>query len=211
MPLAAALTFEVTVFNAAVFLMGLIGPSSLAAHAIAIQIAALSFMVPLGVGQAATVRVGLAFGASDRAGVHRAGWTALAVTVTFMAAMSLLMTLMPRLLIGAFLDTSAPVNAPIVGLATSFLMLAAIFQIADGAQAVGAGMLRGLQDGRVPMLFALLGYWIIGLPLGCLLAFRMGLGGVGLWIGLATGLAVVAVLMIARWARRAQLGLLDKL
>ena len=106
------------------------------------------------------------------------------------------------------LETDQPGNAVVVGRATSFLMLAALFQIADGAQTVGAGMLRGLHDARMPMLFALIGYWAIGLPLGSVLAFSMGLGGIGIWIGLATGLATVATLMIRRWHHREALGLL---
>jgi MATE family multidrug resistance protein len=208
LPMAATLSFEVTMFNAAVFLMGLIGAASLAAHSIAIQLASLTFMVPLGIGQAATVRVGRALGRRDREAIRRAGWIALGLATAFMAAMSLIMVAAPRLLISAFLDTADPGNAAVVGRATSFLMLAALFQIADGAQAVGAGMLRGLQDARMPMLFALIGYWAIGLPLGTSLAFSVGLGGVGIWIGLATGLATVAVLMIRRWHNREALGLL---
>jgi MATE family multidrug resistance protein len=208
LPMAATLSFEVTMFNAAVFLMGLIGAASLAAHSIAIQLAGLSFMVPLGIGQAVAVRVGRAYGAQDRKAVGRAGWTAFWLVVAFMATMSLTMILAPRLLISAFLDTADPGNAEVVGLATSFLAFAALFQIADGTQAVGAGMLRGLHDARMPMLFALAGYWGIGLPLGLLLAFPAGLNGIGIWIGLSTGLAVVACLMIRRWLHREALGLL---
>jgi MATE family multidrug resistance protein len=207
LPMAATLSFEVTMFNAAVFLMGLIGAASLAAHSIAIQLAALTFMVPLGIGQAVTVRVGRAYGAQDREAIRRAGWTAFWVAVTFMAAMSLMMILAPRLLISAFLDIADPNNAEVIDLAISFLFFAALFQIADGAQAVGSGMLRGLHDARRPMIFALTGYWGIGLPLGVLLAFPLGLNGIGIWIGLSTGLAVVACLMIRRWRRREALGL----
>jgi MATE family multidrug resistance protein len=208
LPMAAAVSFEVTMFNAAVFLMGLIGTASLAAHSIAIQLASLTFMVPLGIGQAATVRVGRAYGAQDRKAVSRAGWTAWGLAVGFMATMSITMIVAPRLLISIFLDTAEPKNAPVVELAISFLMLAALFQIADGAQTVGAGMLRGLHDARVPMLFALIGYWGIGLPLGVLLAFAAGLGGVGIWVGLASGLGIVAVLMLRRWLNREAGGLL---
>jgi MATE family multidrug resistance protein len=168
----------------------------------------LTFMVPLGIGQAATVRVGRAYGAQDREGIRRAGWTAFWLAVTFMAAMSLTIIMAPRLLISAFLDTADPGNLRVVELASSFLMLAALFQIADGAQVVGSGMLRGLHDARMPMLFALTGYWGIGLPLGALLAFPIGLGGIGIWIGLASGLAIVAVLMIRRWLYREAHGLL---
>jgi multidrug resistance protein, MATE family len=208
LPMAAALTFEVTIFNAAVFLMGLISTAALAAHTIAIQLASVTFMVPLGIAQAATVRVGLAFGAGDRAAIQRAGWTAFALAVSFMATMSMIMLLAPGLLISVFLDTTDPGTAEVVSLATTFLILAALFQIADGAQSVGGGMLRGLHDVRVPMLYALLGYWGIGLPLGALLAFTTRLQGTGIWIGLAAGLAVVAVLMIRRWVIRDRLGLL---
>lgn len=207
LPIAATLLFEVTIFNAAVFLMGLISAEALAAHSIAIQIASLSFMVPLGIGQAVTVRVGLARGAGDGDGVTRAGWCAFVMGVGFMAFMALVMVLMPRALVGAFLDLSDPRNAPVVALAVSYLALAALFQVVDGAQAVGSGMLRGLHDTRVPMFYAAIGYWGIGLPLGVILGFWAGLAGVGIWIGLATGLGVVALLMLMRWLRRERLGL----
>lgn len=210
LPMAAMLSFEVTMFNAAVFLMGLLGAASLAAHSIAIQLASLTFMVPLGLAQAVAVRVGRARGAGDKEAARLAGWTALGLAVSFMGLMSLTMILAPRRLISAFLDTADPANAPVIALATSFLMLAALFQIADGAQAVGAGMLRGLHDARVPMLFALTGYWGIGLPLGIVLAFPAGMGGTGIWLGLAAGLMVVAALMLWRWTRREALGLLTR-
>jgi MATE family multidrug resistance protein len=210
LPMAAMLLFEVTIFNAAVFLMGLIGTAALAAHTIAINIASLTFMVPLGIGQAATVRVGLAYGRHDRDGIHRAGWSAFGLATAFMAAMSLIMVLAPERLISAFLDIREPANAEVLRLAATFLLFAALFQIADGAQAVGGGMLRGLHDARVPMLYALGGYWGIGLPLGVVLAFGFGMGGTGIWIGLATGIGVVAVLMICRWQARERLGLLDQ-
>jgi MATE family multidrug resistance protein len=206
-PIGMMLWLEVAVFSAAVFLMGLIGEDALAAHAIAIQIAALSFMVPLGLGQAVTVRVGLALGRGDGPGIARAGWTAFAMGVCFMALMALLMVAAPRLLIGAFLDIGDPANGPVVTLAVSFLAVAGLFQIVDGAQVVGAGMLRGLHDTKMPMLFALVGYWLIGLTTGVLLAFPAGWGGVGIWLGLAAGLAIVAVLIMLRWRRRTRIGL----
>ncbi len=207
LPIAAAVVFEVTIFNAAVFLMGLINAASLAAHAIAIQIASLTFMVPMGIGQAVTVRVGRALGAGDRDGITRAGWTAFGLGIGFMTLMAILMLSVPTLLISAFMNISEPANVPVVQLAVVFLAFAALFQIVDGAQAVALGMLRGLQDTRVPMIFAAIGYWGIGLPLGAVLAFPLGLDGVGIWIGLASGLAVVAVLLTVRWVRRDSLGL----
>ncbi|MER8592674.1 MATE family efflux transporter [Mesorhizobium sp. M1182] len=202
LPIAGLLAFEVTIFNAAAFLMGLIDAASLAAHAIAIQIASVTFMVPLGLNQAVTVRVGLAHGAGNPEGVSRAGWTAYVVGVSFMALMGLVMILWPHLLIGAFIDLGNPANAEVVALAVSFLAFAALFQVFDGAQAVASGMLRGLHDTKVPMIYAAIGYWGIGLPLGVLLAFRFGFNGVGIWIGLSSGLAVVAALLLVRWLRR---------
>jgi MATE family multidrug resistance protein len=113
-----------------------------------------------------------------------------------------------RALVGLFLDLSDPANANILQIATSFLAVAALFQIVDGIQAVGAGVLRGLQDTRWPMIYAALGYWVIGIGVGLILAFPVGMAGLGIWLGLAAGLAMVAVLMLQRWIRRERLGLL---
>ncbi|QDM19612.1 MATE family efflux transporter [Tardiphaga sp. vice352] len=206
-PIGATMAFEITVFNAAVFLMGQFGTAALAAHTIVIQIASVSFMVPMGLSQAATVRVGQAYGAGDRDAITRAGWTAFALGVGFMALMSALMLLAPLALIGAFIDVGDAANAAVVELAISFLFFAAVFQIADGAQGVAAGMLRGLQDTRMPMIFALVGYWGFGMPLSLLLAFTLGFGGRGIWIGLAAGLLAVAIVMVWRWTMRERLGL----
>jgi multidrug resistance protein, MATE family len=209
LPIAVTLALEITIFNAAVFLMGLIGEESIAAHAIAIQLAALSFMVPMGLSQAATVRVGLAFGRRDRAAVARAGWTAFALGVGFMTMTGLVMIAIPNALVTLFLDPAVPANAPVIRLAVSFLVVAAFFQIFDGAQVVAAGMLRGLHDTRVPMIYAGLGYWVIGLVTGVGLGFGLGWDGVGIWIGLAAGLGSVAVMLLARWLRRERLGLTE--
>ncbi len=207
LPIAATLTLEVGVFNAAVFLMGLIGTASLAAHQIAIQIASLSFMVPMGLAQAVTVRVGHALGRGDPAGIARAGWTSFVGATAFMTLMALIMWIMPLQLTAIFIDTGDPANAEVVMLAVAFLGMAALFQIFDGAQAVGAGMLRGLHDTTVPMAFALFGYWIVGMGTAVALGFFLDWGGVGVWAGLAAGLAMVSVLMLYRWVRRERLGL----
>ncbi len=208
LPIAITLTFEVTVFAAAVFLMGLIDRASIAAHAIALQIAAFSFMVPMGIAQAATVRVGLGYGARDRSAIDRSGWLALAIGTGFMACMALLLILIPRPLVGIFIDVADPKNAEVVALAIGFLGVAALFQIVDGAQVVGAGVLRGLQDTRWPMIFAAIGYWVVGIGVGVLLAFPLGMRGLGVWLGLASGLAFVAAMMLIRWTRRDALELL---
>jgi multidrug resistance protein, MATE family len=207
LPIAVTLGFEGTVFAFAIYLMGLIDEASVAAHAIALQLAALTFMVPMGLAQAATVRVGLAFGGGDREGITRAGWTAFVLGVGFMGVMALTMVLIPEALIGIFIDSDDPANARVIELGVSFLLIGAVFQIFDGAQVVGAGMLRGLQDTRVPMIFAGIGYWAIGMGLGAWLAFSRDWQGAGIWTGLATGLAVVSVLMVWRWNRRERLGL----
>ncbi len=200
-PMALTFVFETSIFYAAVVMMGHISAEAMAAHAVAIQIASLSFMVPLGLGQVATVRVGRAFGRGDAQGVAYAGWSAYALGVGFMMVMGLLMILIPRAFIGVFVDLNDPQNFAMIELAVSFLALAALFQTVDGAQAVGVGMLRGLRDTRVPMFLALLGYWGVGLPLGALLAFKAGMGGQGIWLGLAGGLGMVAVLVTMRWRR----------
>ena len=140
-PIGLAMGFEGGVFSAAAYLMGLIDAESVAAHAVALQIAALSFMVPWGLAQASTVRVGKFLGEGDRAGIARAGWTAWALGVGFMALMTLLIWAFPRDLMTIFLDDT-PENARVIALGVSFLAIAAIFQVADGAQVVGAGMLR---------------------------------------------------------------------
>jgi MATE family multidrug resistance protein len=210
LPIAVTLALEITIFNTAVFLMGLIGASSIAAHAVALQIAAFTFMVPLGLSQAATVRVGLAFGRRDAEGVSRAGWTAFVLGVGFMGVMALVMLAVPHRLVELFLDPADPANRPVIRLAVSFLFVAALFQVFDGAQSVGAGMLRGLHDTKVPMAYAAFGYWVVGLGTAVGLGFGLGWEGVGIWAGLATGLAIVSALILSRWLRRDRLGLLER-
>ena len=205
-PIGVTMALEMGVFALAAYFMGWIGAPAVAAHAVALQLAALTFMVPLGLGQAATVRVGLALGRRDEAGIARAGWAAWVMGVAFMGTMALVMWSMPRTLVTLFLK-DVPANAETIALAVSFLTVAAAFQLVDGAQVIGAGMLRGLHDTRWPLLFALVGYWVVGLGIGVWLAFGRDWKGVGIWVGLASGLAAVAALMLARWIMRGRLGL----
>jgi multidrug resistance protein, MATE family len=205
-PIGVTMALEMGVFALAAYFMGWIGAPAVAAHAVALQLAALTFMVPLGLGQAATVRVGLALGRSDEPAITRAGWTAWLIGVGFMATMALAMWSAPHRLVTLFL-TDVPQNALVIDLAVSFVKVAAAFQLVDGAQVIGAGMLRGLHDTRWPLLFALVGYWVVGLGIGSWLAFAADWKGLGIWIGLASGLASVAGLMLARWLVRDRLGL----
>jgi multidrug resistance protein, MATE family len=208
LPIAVTIAFETTIFSAAVIMMGLISPTAVAAHAVALQIGTLGYMVPTGIAQAATVRVGMARGAGNREWVGRAGWTAYGMALTATAIVALAVVLTPRALAGLFIDLGEPANGPVIVLAMSFLAVAALFLMADSMQVVAAGMLRGLYDTRVPMLIAGIGYWVIGLPTGALLAFWVGMGGVGIWLGLGAGLGSVGLWMTLRWARRERLGLL---
>ena len=206
-PIAGTILAEAGLFAGAAFLMGRIGEAELAGHAVALQVAALAFQVPFGVGQAATIRVGLAYGARDRHGIALAGRASLIMGIGFMAATALAMIAFPRLILSAYLDLEAPANAAMAAFATQFLIVAAAFQLFDGAQAVGAGALRGLQDSKRPMAFALFGYWLPGMGTSVALGFFTPLGGLGVWIGLLVGLVVVAALMLQRWWRRERLGL----
>jgi MATE family multidrug resistance protein len=199
LPIGAAIIAEISVFSVSALAMGLISAESLAAHAIALNIAATAFMVPLGLGQAASVRVGHAFGARDPAAIALAGWTALGMTLAFVAVSAATMFLVPRLLISGFLAVDAPENALTVALALSFIRVAAFFQLFDGAQVTLSNMLRGVHDSRWPMVMALTGYWLIGAPTGFALGFLTPLRGLGLWIGLAVGLAAVSAMLLARW------------
>jgi MATE family multidrug resistance protein len=206
LPIGAMVVAEVGVFSAATLAMGRFGATAIEAHTIALQVAALAFMVPLGLGQAATVRVGLAYGARDPRAISRAGWTAFGLTSSFAMFSAAAMIGAPRLLIAPFIDVDAPANAEAIALAIALLKIAALFQIVDASQVALANMLRGLHDSRVPLIIALLGYWAIGAPVGVGLGFATQLGPVGVWIGLAAGLATVAVLLLTRWIGKERRG-----
>jgi multidrug resistance protein, MATE family len=196
-PAAAQITLEVGVFAAATALAGRLVPTSLAAHQIALNIAACSFMVPLGVASAGAVRVGHAVGRGDAAGAERAGWTALLLGAGFMLVAAAFFVLAPGALIGAFTH-----DAGVLALGSSLLFVAAVFQLFDGIQGVATGVLRGLGDTRTPMFWNLFGHWCIGLPLGYTLCFLLGLGVIGLWWGLSTGLIICGAALSFVWARR---------
>ncbi len=199
LPIGASLMLETGMFAGAAALVGWVDEPSLAAHAIALQVAAFMFMVPLGVAQAATIRIGRAAAAAQIAGVTLAGWTALGLGLATMAMSATLLLAAPNLIIDRFLDAGDPNGGAVRGIAVTLLGLAGLFQIADGAQVVLAGMLRGLRDTRAPMMIAAVGYWGVGLPVGGLLAVGAGLRAPGVWLGLTAGLFTVAVLLLVRW------------
>lgn len=208
LPIMGTIIAEAGMFNGAAFIMGRIGETELAAHTIALQFAAIAFQVPFGVAQAATIRVGLAFGGNDRAAIARAGRVAMLLGMGFMVFTANIMLFAPRLILHLYIDPDAPQNAAMVVLAVQYMAVAAAFQLFDGAQAVGASLLRGLQDTRVPMGFALFGYWVPGIGTAVGLGLYSPLAGLGVWVGLMVGLVVVASLMLWRWKNRARLGLL---
>ncbi|MCB4824640.1 MATE family efflux transporter [Roseicella aerolata] len=201
LPISGTMLLEIGVFSAAAIAMGWFGAIAIAAHAIALQVAATTFMVPMGIAQAATARVGLFAGAGEGPAAARAGWVAVALGAGFMAAMALLLVSSAGPVAWAFLDAADPRAAEAAALGAVLLTIAGLFQLADGVQAVAAGALRGLKDTRVPMLLAALGYWGLGMPIGLSLAEAAGLGPTGLWIGLAVGIGAVALLMLRRWWR----------
>ncbi|WP_374528562.1 MATE family efflux transporter [Novosphingobium sp.] len=207
-PIALTILAEAGLFSGAALLMGRIGEAELAGHSVALQVASLAFQIPFGIGQAATIRVGYHFGAGNRAAIGHAGWAALTLALCFMVLTAGLMLFAPRTVLSFYLDPAAPQNAALVGFAVQYMMVAAAFQLFDGAQAVMAGALRGLQDTRMPMAMALFGYWVAGFGVCLWLGFRTPLAGLGVWIGLAVGLVVVAALLTSRWTARERLGLL---
>jgi MATE family, multidrug efflux pump len=202
LPIGGLQALEIGVFVASAALMGLFGAEALAAHQIAIMCASFTFMVPMGIGQAATVRVATERGAAAWQAARRAGFVALALGIAFMAAAAIVFWTMPALIVGAFVATGDPVNRAVVALAIKFLAIAAVFQIVDGMQSVASGALRGYHDTKVPMLIAALSYWGIGFAGGWALAFPLGIGPAGLWWGFVIGLASVATLLVARLIER---------
>jgi multidrug resistance protein, MATE family len=197
LPAAGQVTLEVGVFAAATALAGRLAPAALAAHQIAINLAAFTFMVPLGVASAGAVRVGQAVGRRDPAGAARSGWTAILFGALFMSSAAAAFLIVPRTLIGAFTS-----DASVVAIGVSLLFVGAVFQLFDGLQGVATGVLRGLGDTRSPMLWNLAGHWFIGLPLGYTLCFGAGLGVIGLWWGLSVGLIICGIALISVWSRR---------
>jgi MATE family multidrug resistance protein len=198
LPLGAIRGIEIGVFMTAGVLAGLLGPAALGAHQLVLNCASITFMVPLGISQAVTVRVAYELGAGQALAARRAGFIALALGIGFMGAATIVLWTAPDAIIAAYVDITDPANRETVQIARQLIAIAAIFQIFDGTQVIAAGALRGYKDAMVPMLLATFGYWGVGFA-GCwIFAFPLGYGAAGLWWGLALGLAVVAVLLTLR-------------
>ena len=201
LPIGLTMLAEVSLFTAASLLMGNIGTLELAAHGIALQLASIAFMIPLGLAQAGTVRVGVAYGRGDQLGIGRAAWAVLVFAATFAVAGGLLFALVPTTLASIFLDRAGKDSAAVLAIAGPFVVVAGIFQLGDGLQAIAAGLLRGLKDTRVPMILALISYWPIGFVCAWVFAFPVGLGGIGVWFGFLAGLSAASILLNWRFYR----------
>src|ERR1700681_2257687 len=198
-PISVAFLLEYGLFAAAALLMGLISTTALAAHQIALQVTAILFMVPFGIGIAATVRVGHAVGRSDPAAVKRAGFVATLLGIVLVSTLTLAVILGRFAIARFFFGEAVESGGAVIELTASLLMVGATFFVADGIQTVAAGALRGMNDTRVPLLFAAISYWLIGFTAAYGLAFWTKFGAVGVWIGLSCGTAVYAILLILRF------------
>ena len=207
-PISATFLLEYGLFAAAALLMGWLGTTPLAAHQIALTVASVLFMVPFGVSMAATIRVGQAVGRREPEGTRVAGFTAIGLSVAFMAAMTLIVVAARHHIPGLFLGMNAPGSADTAALAATLLLVGATFFIVDGVQSVAAGALRGLNDTRVPLVFSAISFWVVGFS-GCYyLGFPLGLGATGIWIGFTVGLVLYAGLLVWRFHRLTQRGYL---
>ncbi len=200
LPIGGLIAVEAGLFTVVTFLMGYLNTTALAAHQIALQTAAMSFQLALGVSLATTVRVGQLRGENNAVGVRRAGYVGIVLGGLLMGFLGIAFWLFPKTIISLYLDPSDADNTEVISLASQLLAVAAIFQIVDGVQVTAAGALRGLKDTHVPLLMGIMSYWCIGLVSGYVLGFGLGYQAVGLWWGLALGLAVAAGVLTYRFS-----------
>ena len=193
---------EVGLFAATAVLMGWIGTVELAAHGIALQISSATFLVHLGLSNAATIRAGAAWGRRDMARLRRGAVAATALSAVVAGVTVLLFLALPEPLIGLFLDPDDPARPAVLAFGVMLLAFAAVFQAADAAQVMALGFLRGMQDTRVPLVIAAVSYWVVGIPASYALGFPLGLGGPGIWMGLVIGLTLAGVLLMVRFWQR---------
>jgi MATE family multidrug resistance protein len=195
-PAAVTIGFEVGVFNTTTALVATLDPVSLAAHTIALNAASVTYMVPLGISSAAAVSVGRELGAGERRRAVSAGWTAIGIATIFQVGSALAFVLLPRAIARAYTH-----DERVISFAISMLGIAAVFQLFDGLQIVATGALRGAGNTRTAMLWNLVCYWLIGLPLGCWLCFRLHWGATGLWDGLCLALILIGTGLVVKWGK----------
>lgn len=201
LPIGLTMLAESGLFTASAFMMGWISEEALAVHGIALQITAATFMIHLGLSSAATVRAGNAFGQGDTANLRQGAKAALILSLVTVGMTVALFLGAPDLLIGLFLDPNEPDRDRLIAMGVALLAMAALFQLADAMQVMALGFLRGVQDTKRPMVYAVFSYWVIGVPASYVLGFTFGLGGVGIWLGMAIGLSIAAITMMARFWR----------
>jgi MATE family multidrug resistance protein len=197
LPIGGQFGMEVSVFAMTTMMMGWFGPVQLAAHQIALNLCSTTFMVPLGFSATAAVLVGQALGRDDVAGARRAAFTSYALGIGFMGLAAISFALLPEVFVRIYTG-----DVQVIGMGVSLLLVGAAFQLSDGTQTISLGALRGAADTRVPMVVAAIAYWGVGLPLGWVLAFPLGLGPPGLWWGLTCGLTVVGAVLSLRFHLR---------
>ena len=201
LPIGVLASVETGLFTFTTFLMGRLGTVTLAAHQIALQTSAMAFMIPLGISYATTVRVGQQMGKRDPRRAKLAGYLGISLGAIFMAIMGLVFWIVPEAIVSLYLDVHDPDNLAVVELAKKLLGIAAVFQLVDGIQVTAVGALRGIKDTHVPMLIGIFAYWCVGLTSGYILGFPLGWGGMGLWWGLAIGLAMAAGILTWRFSK----------
>ncbi len=198
-PVAGQMAIEIGVFATVTVLVSKLNATALAGHQIALTTVSTTYMMPLGISSAAAVRVGFALGRGDRHAAARAGWTALGLGAAMMSAAAIVLLTVPEWIARLFTP-----DAAVIAMAATILRVAAFFQLFDGLQIVVTGSLRGAGDTRTPMVCHLIGYWVIGLPLGAMLCFGRGLGAAGLWMGLSAGLIAIGLVLTVFWWRTAR-------
>ncbi|MBG1259130.1 MATE family efflux transporter [Nostoc commune] len=202
LPIGGLIAVEAGLFTVVTFIIGQLGTNALAAHQIALQTISISFQLALGISLATTVRVGQLVGQNDLLATRLAGYVGIAIAALSMGVVGIIFWLMPKSVISLYIDINDPNNADVVVLAVKLLGVAAIFQIVDGVQVTAGGALRGLKDTRIPMLIGIFAYWCVGLFTGYTFGISSGYGAIGLWWGLAIGLAIAAIIMTWRFSNK---------
>ncbi|AUB34729.1 TC.MATE, multidrug resistance protein, MATE family [Nostoc flagelliforme CCNUN1] len=202
LPIGGLIAVEAGLFTVVTFIIGKLGTNALAAHQIALQTISISFQIALGISLSTTVRVGQLVGQNDLLATRLAGYVGIAIAGLSMGVVGITFWLVPKSIISLYIDISDPNNADVVALAVKLLGVAAIFQIVDGVQVTAGGALRGLKDTRIPMLIGIFAYWCVGLFTGYTFGISSGYGAIGLWWGLAIGLAIAAIIMTWRFSKK---------